>query len=667
MKTRFFVLLYLLTFSTITLSQVNYYYYPMNTGTTNNLYAIGNVSSQLGFAVGANGTLLRTTGTYYGTNFGVNWVTIPLNITNDIKGMLLYISGLYYNYIFGNNGTIFTSTYSGLNWISHNSGTTANLNSASFSIIPDSIIIVYKRIFIVGNNGVIITKCDEPDSTLWWQIPSGTTNNLKCIFFESQLDYPIGDSRVGWISGVNGTLLKTIDGGLHWSPVYTGFNNDFNTIRFLDSNIGFIAGSGGVVLRTTNRGNNWYQVQSSTSQTLNCLCTKYNLSNGSTASVVLAAGQNGTVISSSNSGANWNTEPYTPPENINYIKYLYTLKGNYWLTADNGKIYKRNLDTVYHLNEDVTLEANNIRSHFIYRGIFDQDIRTTNTPGFEWPKGSNKFAIFTAGLSIAAKVNGELREVMGSYKGEFGPGYCVNGDFYKNLYFKIYKVSKSENAQTSWDWANWGQMVPFGAPYIDVNNNNIYEPAIDTPGVRNAKETLFYCMTDASMSTHDPGEGFGGGTQPLGAEVHMTAWAYDSPGLQDVQFVSYDIINKSTSIWNATQIAIISDPDLGDAGDDYLGCDTNLKLGYFYNGDNYDNIYGTNPPAAGFVFLVSPLNRNVTPNKRLGITSFHGFYQTSGPPCETDPNGEPLAAYRMLMGYKKDSTCYLDPTYIPLK
>ena len=177
-------------------------------------------------------------------------------------------------------------------------------------------------------------------------------------------------------------------------------------------------------------------------------------------------------------------------------------------------------------------------------------------------------------------------------------------------------------------------------------------------------------MTDANASYHSSSEGFGGGTLPLGAEVHMTAWAYDTPGLQDVQFISYDIINKSTSTWNAVQTGIVCDPDLGDDNDDYIGCDTSVRqLSFCYNGTNNDNIYGVNPPAVGITLLKSPLNRTVTPNVRLNMTTFGNFTSpsTPGPVCEGDPSPNPYGAYLFLSGYKRDSTCWLDPTQTPPK
>ncbi|MBI5401843.1 MAG: T9SS type A sorting domain-containing protein [Ignavibacteriae bacterium] len=310
----------------------------------------------------------------------------------------------------------------------------------------------------------------------------------------------------------------------------------------------------------------------------------------------------------------------------------------------------------------VNLNANNINSFFYNTGIYDQDKRTSNTPGFEWPKGSNKFAIFTAGICLAAKINGQLRQAMGSYMGEYGPGYCVDSIPSTNSNFKIYKVSAGDNQNTNPDWANWGLMVPYGAPYVDANHNGIYEPAIDTPGVKYAASTIFICLTDGFEYTHSSGEGFGGGTLPIYAEVHLTAWAYTQTQYADMQFIKYQIINKSKKQWNNTYFSVVSDPDLGNSNDDYIGCDTVRKLGYCYNYSNNDNVYGANPPAVGIVLLKGMYNKSVIPNKDIGMSSFGFFTNTAslGPPCEKDPNGEPGPAYLMMKGFKKDSSNWLD-------
>ncbi|HLT25044.1 MAG TPA: T9SS type A sorting domain-containing protein [Ignavibacteria bacterium] len=307
------------------------------------------------------------------------------------------------------------------------------------------------------------------------------------------------------------------------------------------------------------------------------------------------------------------------------------------------------------------LNGNNISTPFFTTGVFDQGIFTNNTAGFEWPIGSGKTAIFTAGLTIAAKINGQIKMAAASYTGEYAPGYIINGVPNTNNSFKMYKVKRGDNQFNNPDYANWGLMVPYGAPYIDVNNNGIYEASIDTPGVSGASQTLFLCMTDGFPENHSPAEGFGGGTSPLNAEIHMTAWCYNTPGLQDVQFIKWDIINKSGSSWDGAIFSIVSDPDLGDPVDDYVGCDINLDMGFCYNADNNDSGfvsgYGVNPPAVGIMLLKTPY---LTGNVQYGMSSFIQFKWTqAGPLCEYPPD-TPIEAYNFMKGLKKDGTKWVN-------
>jgi hypothetical protein len=338
------------------------------------------------------------------------------------------------------------------------------------------------------------------------------------------------------------------------------------------------------------------------------------------------------------------------------ILFILVLLG-YSITAKSENYIKSSLYDKSLVVEQIKFEPNNTETWICNNGLFNQDIRYTNTPGFQWPKNSNKFAIFSSGLILAGFVNGQFKIANGLI-GEFAPGYItiISGVpvAQTDSRFKFYKVSRGDNMYNNTDWANWGLMVPYGAPYVDVNSNNIYEPAIDTPGVKNASQTIFICLTDGFIQSHAGHEGFGGGTQPLFAEAHLTAWGYDNiPGLEDVQFLKWDIINKNVSPWNSTYFGLYYDPDLGCPDDDFIGCDSTAGLGFCYNGDNEDagciHAYGSNPPAVGIKWL-----RCV--NNTLLLNSFVPQYnifqqQTCGP---WDP-------YNSLRGFKNDGSWWLNP------
>ena len=98
------------------------------------------------------------------------------------------------------------------------------------------------------------------------------------------------------------------------------------------------------------------------------------------------------------------------------------------------------------------------------------------------------------------------------------------------------------------------------------------------------------------------------GSDPMGIEMQVTTFAYDSTNdLADIVFKKYKLINKSGSTINDMYLSYWSDPDLGDATDDFIGCDTLLNLGYTYNANDYDTRYGSPPPSVGYNLLRGPI------------------------------------------------------------
>ncbi len=77
-------------------------------------------------------------------------------------------------------------------------------------------------------------------------------------------------------------------------------------------------------------------------------------------------------------------------------------------------------------------------------------------------------------------------------------------------------------------------------------------------------------------------------------------------GAEDLSVYSkYKLINKSGNTYNGFFISLWFDPDLGNAGDDFVGCDTLNDIFFCYN-DGTDSDYGTRVPAFGGKLIEGP-------------------------------------------------------------
>ncbi len=307
----------------------------------------------------------------------------------------------------------------------------------------------------------------------------------------------------------------------------------------------------------------------------------------------------------------------------------------------------------------VYFTGNNIYNFWQNTGIFNQNTSTANSPGLIWTYDSSYY-VFTSGLSMAGYVNNQFAMFACSYKGELSPGYYQSGNYATNPDFRIYTVTGTDNPNSNPDYANWYKMIPFGAPYIDINNNCSYDDGIDKPGVKDASQTLFVSLTDGDLTQHSVGEGFGGGiTIPLfKAEIHLTVWVYNiSPVLSDIQYMKYQIINKSDTRWDSVYITMMADPDIKALTNDYLGCDSLRNAGFAYSADSL-----TTSGSYGIRLLKGPVNKLT--GDTLRMTAFN-WMRYGNYPCEWEPEGLPNYAYNYMKGLKGDGSPILDPTYTP--
>jgi hypothetical protein len=236
---------------------------------------------------------------------------------------------------------------------------------------------------------------------------------------------------------------------------------------------------------------------------------------------------------------------------------------------------------------DIWLDVNRLSGVFRNNGIWHFDV-IANTQGTEWPAGSGKSPIFAAGQWIGAKVNGEIKVAAIQHSAtEFQPGEIDSPGVALDPKDQEYRWYELRSDGTG-DWNNWP--VDQGAP-LDENGNPLLI----------GDQTIFSVWND--LATHSQY-----GTNPLSIEVRQSAFAFDNlNALGDMQFIKWQLVNKSGEDWDSTYFSLWQDPDLGDAGDDLVGCDTMLGIGFCYNGGNDDQTYGIAPPATGMDFMQGPI------------------------------------------------------------
>jgi photosystem II stability/assembly factor-like uncharacterized protein len=105
-----------------------------------------------------------------------------------------------------------------------------------------------------GGTGATLSGAESRLKAIFEPVNYGQDLKLTDVFF-------VNDT-MGWVSGANGTLLKTADGGNSWTAVLGGDpaskDDEIRDLRFLDAAHGWAVKGRGKLLRTSD-GENWEQ------------------------------------------------------------------------------------------------------------------------------------------------------------------------------------------------------------------------------------------------------------------------------------------------------------------------------------------------------------------------------------------------------------------------
>ncbi|MCH7534904.1 MAG: T9SS type A sorting domain-containing protein [Bacteroidetes bacterium] len=298
-----------------------------NSGTTEGLNEVKFLSSSVGYAVGNNGTMVKT------TDGGLNWNNVVTGTSEDL--ISLFFVNDNKGFIGGKYGVFLKTENGGQTW--------QNGNISAITI--EDIYFIDDSIGFVSIWSTILRTSDGGDSWDTVNIVGGTNHKIREIHFPSD--------QIGYAAS-NG-ILKTTDGGLNWIKVKGDFSSDYSGADFLrqvfmtSDTTGFFGGQYYSSFYSTKDGCNTvvkessdviYDIYFSTSQ------TGYVISLGDTSVV---------IIKTTDGGDNWTVNYITTPtEGVGSIVFTDSLNG--WAVGGNGKIIHTNNGAVLRINDKSVLK-----------------------------------------------------------------------------------------------------------------------------------------------------------------------------------------------------------------------------------------------------------------------------------------------------------------------
>ncbi|MBI5403064.1 MAG: T9SS type A sorting domain-containing protein [Ignavibacteriae bacterium] len=187
-----------------------------------------------GWICGYSGVVLKT------TNSGVNWISKTSGASYNLN-CIYFINGTT-GFIDGDNGTIRKTTNGGENWYNITTPLTYNLDK--FFFIND-----YTG-WVTGINGTVLKTTNGGNN--WLFTYTGVFCWITAVhFFDIYTGYACGGDYSNQTSGI---ILKTINGGINWTSTTHPVVPWMSFISFISPDTGWCVGQNGTIMKTIDGG-----------------------------------------------------------------------------------------------------------------------------------------------------------------------------------------------------------------------------------------------------------------------------------------------------------------------------------------------------------------------------------------------------------------------------
>jgi photosystem II stability/assembly factor-like uncharacterized protein len=367
------------------------------------------VNQDIGYVCGSKGTILKT------VNGGTNWlaqnsgVTDGLAVIQFIDKNIGYASG---GWVSGakKNCTLVKTINGGDTWTNVNVSA-SKCGAGIWFVSADTGFYAYAD-SLYGNS--VIAKSTNAGAS--WNVVYSGTGWISYFYFT--------DSKNGYATVNNGSVLKTTDGGQNWTSLNLGEELWGSGIFFFSKDTGFVGGrpsrtSGIWIFKTVNGGTSWQSLSAGNSFFKIFFADR---NNGYALNVDSTFG--GYMIKSTDGGANWLDEP-TPKKSLWGIYFLNTNLG--YAVGENGVILK------YSIATSVKDPPQNIPARFSLEQNYPNPFNPSTNITFSLPSRSYvSLKVFELiGREVSTIIAGELPA--GNYTRQWNAANMSSGVYFYRL------------------------------------------------------------------------------------------------------------------------------------------------------------------------------------------------------------------------------------------
>jgi len=205
----------------------------------------------------------------------------------------------------GSTFEIHKTTNAGVNWVDQDAGYTGTRLMSIHILHPDTV-------YISGNEGLILKTVNG--GTNWVTINSEPSMQHWGIYFVN--------SFTGFVCGSSGKIMKTTNAGINWVIQTSPAISSLSSVFFINENTGFISGYT-IALKTTNAGTNWVNMNAPFFSGFENFRDIYFFNENSG----LYVSDAGRIGKTTNSGTNWTLVNSNTTQSLFGVYFVNTLTG----------------------------------------------------------------------------------------------------------------------------------------------------------------------------------------------------------------------------------------------------------------------------------------------------------------------------------------------------